>query len=140
MQENDSSPLFLGKINNFEGPMDEHDCYTRAQVIPDTTPDVVTRPFSISWVCRGNLAKLKVGDQVVCGRFADGDGIIFFPADGSHTNIFPKDLVVEGDVTIKEGNLKVEGKVQADDDVSAGSISLQGHTHTGVHGGTSGPH
>lgn len=38
------------------------------------------------------------------------------------------------------GNLTVSGTVTAGGDVTAGGISGMGHTHTGVHGETSGPH
>ena len=126
MKENESEPLFLAKISKFEDEKDEHGCYTKAQVIPVTSDEIVTRPFSILWICRGNLGKLEVDSLVVCGRFADGSGIIICRADGEHTNIFPKDLVVEGDMEV-QGDATISG------------ISFKGHTHTGVHGETSTP-
>lgn len=138
MKENESSSLFLARISKFEEETDEHGCYTHAQVVPVTADTVVTRPFAILWICRGELGQLAVDSLVVCGRFADGSGIIFCRADGAHTNIFPKDLRVEGDVQI-DGDVHVDKTLTADADVVGGGKSLKGHTHTGVHGGTSSP-
>lgn len=45
-----------------------------------------------------------------------------------------KDLNVDGNAEIK-GNTQVGGSVTAGGDVKGGSISLQGHTHSGVKGG-----
>lgn len=128
MQDNNAQPIFRGKISSFESDTDEHGCLTKARVIPDTTPDVVTRPFYINWTIRGKTGDLQVNTPVVCARFEDGEGLILARADGEHTSKFP------GDVTIYDGDLKVEsGDVQAD------GISLKEHIHQGVHGPTSPP-
>ena len=50
--------------------------------------------------------------------------------------------IVPGDITIKKGALTVQDKGVSvpSADVTASGISLNSHTHTGVHGETSGPH
>ena len=50
--------------------------------------------------------------------------------------------IVPGDITIKKGAVTVQDKGVSvpSADVTAGGISLKSHTHTGVHGETSGPH
>ena len=48
-------------------------------------------------------------------------------------------LTIVGDVDIT-GNVTVQGYIHTTDDVVAGGISLQNHTHTGVHGETSPAH
>lgn len=138
MKEDEASSLFLARISKFESDTDEHGCPTHAQVVPVTADTVVTRPFAILWICRGNLGRLEVGTLVVCGRFADGSGIVLCRADGEHTNVFPKDLRVEGDVQI-DGKAHVDETVTADEDVIGGDVSLVEHTHMGVHGETTRP-
>lgn len=49
------------------------------------------------------------------------------------------DLSVTGDIDCAS-NITAGGTIHSDGDTTAGSISLQSHTHTGVHGETSGPH
>ena len=46
---------------------------------------------------------------------------------------------ITGNMAIS-GNLTVSGTIHSGGDMTAGSISAQGHTHSGVHGETSGPH
>lgn len=129
MRENEASPLFLARINNFESDVDEHGHLTMAQVIPATEPDIVTRPFPIHWSCRGPLGGLNAGDLVVCARFADGSGIILSRADGGCTYVFP-------DVTAKSAHV---GTLAADVDVTAGGKSLAHHKHNAAGGVTSEP-
>lgn len=126
MQDNNTQPIFRGKISSFEPDKDEHGCFIKARVIPDTTPDVVTRPFFINYTVRGKTGNLEIDTPVVCARYEDGEGLILARADGETTSQIP------GPVTIYDGDLKVESG-----DVKADSISLKEHTHTGVHGQTS---
>ena len=67
--------------------------------------------------------------------FEDGTGIILSRMDGEWSGTVP------GDVTIKKGTLTVQDKGVSvpSADVEAGGISLNSHTHAGVHGETSGP-
>ena len=48
-------------------------------------------------------------------------------------------VTIKGDLSVS-GSLTVGGKITAGGDVVGGGISLDGHTHTGVNGETSGPH
>ena len=47
------------------------------------------------------------------------------------------EMTVSGDGVSVTGNLAVSGNITATGDVSAGSVSLRGHRHPGVHGPTS---
>ena len=58
---------------------------------------------------------------------------------GQATIVAPKGIRAMADVTVA-GNLNVSGEETVSGDVVAGGISLDRHTHTGVHGETSGPH
>ena len=138
MKENETPSTFKARISAFESDKDEFDNLTRAQVVPVTSTDIVTQPFAIHWSCRGKLANLAVNDVVICSRFPDGTGIIWCREDGGHTNVFPKNLVVDGDAEIK-GDTHVTKTLTADTDVIGGGKSLANHTHTGAHGGTSAP-
>ena len=111
---NVEQPVFLAKISAFEPDTDEYGCSTKARVIPLTAEQAPTRPFAINGTVRGKLGNLKVDSVVVCLRFENGDGIILANMDGSMTHDFDMDVTAEG-------------------------VSLVGHTHTGVHGGTSAP-
>lgn len=46
----------------------------------------------------------------------------------------------DGTVTIHANKIVLDGPVSASGDVTGGGVSLMQHTHTGVHGETSGPH
>lgn len=61
------------------------------------------------------------------------------PAGGTVSLAAPGGVTITGDVTI-QGNVSIDGEVEATGDVTAGTISLQTHTHTGVEpgGGNSG--
>lgn len=126
MRDNDSQPIFVGKISSFEADADEHGCPTLARIIPNTTPDVVTLPYAINWTVRGITGDLHVGDEVICARFDDGTGIILAKRDGSHTSKFP------GPIYVEKGNVEVTGG-----DVKADGISLKSHIHTCPDGSTS---
>ena len=58
---------------------------------------------------------------------------------GAATITAPNGIRALADVTAA-GNLTVEGAATVTGDVIGGGISLDKHTHTGVHGETSGPH
>ncbi|OZN49352.1 Gp138 family membrane-puncturing spike protein [Gallibacterium anatis] len=58
----------------------------------------------------------------------------------SPTSTFNGNVVVNGGISTKGdgGDVSISGTIKATDDVQAGDISLQGHTHTGDSGGTTG--
>lgn len=118
-----------GKISTVEGAADRNGDKTTARVLPCTADGMVTRPLTIPWWLRGKMGNLKPGDEVAYAMFEDGTGIILSRMDGEWDGTVPGSVKVEkGDVTVPDG------------DVAASGISLKTHTHTGVHGETSGPH
>lgn len=118
-----------GKISTVEGAADRNGDKTAARVLPCTADGMVTRPLTIPWWLRGKMGNLKPGDEVAYAMFEDGTGIILSRMDGEWDGTVPGSVKVEkGDVTVPDG------------DVTASGISLNTHTHTGVHGETSGPH
>lgn len=118
-----------GKISTVEGATDRNGDKTTARVLPCTADGMVTRPLTIPWWLRGKMGNLKPGDEVAYAMFEDGTGIILSRMDGEWDGTVPGSVKVEkGDVTVPDG------------DVTASGISLKTHTHTGVHGETSGPH
>lgn len=118
-----------GKISTVEGAADRNGDKTTARVLPCTAEGMVTRPLTIPWWLRGKMGNLKPGDEVAYAMFEDGTGIILSRMDGEWDGTVPGSVKVEkGDVTVPDG------------DVTASGISLNTHTHAGVHGETSGPH
>lgn len=118
-----------GKISTVEGAADRNGDKTAARVLPCTADGMVTRPLTIPWWLRGKMGNLKPGDEVAYAMFEDGTGIILSRMDGEWDGTVPGSVKVEkGDVTVPDG------------DVTASGISLNTHTHAGVHGETSGPH
>ena len=118
-----------GKISTVEGAADRNGDKTTARVLPCTADGMVTRPLTIPWWLRGKMGNLKPGDEVAYAMFEDGTGIILSRMDGEWDGTVPGNVKVEkGDVTVPDG------------DVTASGISLNTHTHAGVHGETSGPH
>ena len=118
-----------GKISAVEGAADRNGDKTTARVLPCTADGMVTRPLTIPWWLRGKMGNLKPGDEVAYAMFEDGTGIILSRMDGEWDGTVPGSVKVEkGSVTVPDG------------DVTATDISLKTHTHTGVHGETSGPH
>ena len=117
-----------GKISTVEGAADRNGDKTAARVLPCTADGMVTRPLTIPWWLRGKMGNLKPGDEVAYAMFEDGTGIILSRMDGEWDGTVPGNVKVEkGDVTVPDG------------DVTASGISLNTHTHAGVHGETSGP-
>ncbi|WP_288804064.1 phage baseplate assembly protein V [uncultured Novosphingobium sp.] len=57
------------------------------------------------------------------------------PAGGSAVVDAPAGLTINADVTIK-GNVSIEGKAEASEDVVGGGISLKSHKHSAVAAGT----
>ena len=62
--------------------------------------------------------------------------------DDGKLTIHAPEIVLEGDkVTVKSPGIKLDGPVKTTADILAGnSVSALSHTHSGVHGETSGPH
>ena len=120
-----------GKISTVEGAADRNGDKTTARVLPCTADGMVTRPLTIPWWLRGKMGNLKPGDEVAYAMFEDGTGIILSRMDGEWDGTVPQhasDTDRETDPLVPDG------------DVTASGISLKTHTHTGVHGETSGPH
>lgn len=138
-------PIFKARVSSIEGPADRNGDPSRARVIPLVGGDIVTRPLALHWSLRGGMAALAPGDLVWCARSEDGDGIVLCRVDGEWAGFVPGPVEVEGDVK-HDATLTVAGQVTGQSggtfssDVTAGGISAMGHTHTGVHGETSGPH
>lgn len=132
-----------GTISSVEGDTDRNDDKTKARVLPCTADGMVTRPLTIPWWLRGKMGNLKPGDEVAYVMFEDGTGVILTRMDGNWDGTVPGDItVIKGSVEVTEGDLTVTTRsisVPAGDVVASG-ISHTGHTHTGVHGETSGPH
>lgn len=132
-----------GTISTIEGQPDRNDDKTTARVLPCTADGVVTRPITIPWWLRGKMGNLKPGDEVAYVMFEDGTGILLSRMDGNWDGIVPGDVTIDkGDLTLTEGDTTVQaGSIAVPaGDVTATGISLTKHTHTGVHGETSGPH
>lgn len=138
-------PIFKAKVSSIEGPADRNGDPSRARVIPLVGGDIVTRPLALHWSLRGGMAALAPGDLVVCARFEDGDGIVLCRVDGEWAGFVPGPVEVEGAVQL-DSTLAVAGQVTGSagaafsGDVTAAGVSASTHTHTGVHGETSGPH
>lgn len=79
---------------------------------------------------------------------ASGSVKIDTPDTSMTGNLTVEGLITgNGGLTVKGGggvvadcDIKLNGRMDATDDVTAGGISLSSHTHTGVHGETSEPH
>ena len=82
----------------------------------------------------GLFAKAGPGAAAACAENA-----VVVTAGGTVFKVTPGGVSVTGGLTVS-GNLTVGGSVNASGNVTGGGISLTGHTHTGVHGETSGPH
>ena len=70
--------------------------------------------------------------QIHDGAMQIRDGTIVITASGGVTIEAPSVRIL--------GGLSVTGNAEVSGDVTAGRVSLQGHTHTGTHGETSVPH
>lgn len=125
-------PIFKARVSTLEGT-DRNGDPCLARVLPLVADGVVTRPFPVHWSVRGGMAPLAVGDEVVCAKFEDGTGIVLCRADGEWAGFVPGTVEVEGQIIGDEGGYFFS-------DVTAGGISVMGHTHTAPHGETSGPH
>ena len=113
MPNSNTQMIQKGKISSVEGTPDRNGDKTTARVLPNTADS----------------------DHAAYAMFEDGTGIILSRMDGEWSGTVP------GDVTIKKGALTVQDKGVSvpSADVEAGGISLNSHTHAGVHGETSGP-
>lgn len=129
-----------------------------AIVIPQEATANVTHelvvPFFL-WEC------LQVNMEVVYVTFSDTTGIILARLDGEWNHKIWETVDVFGTAHVTDNvtadsnvnigqNVSVGGNTDISDSLTAGSISsasivgggvsVSGHTHTGVHGETSGPH
>lgn len=132
-----------GTISSVEGDTDRNGDKTKARVLPCTADGMVTRPLTIPWWLRGKMGNLKPDDEVAYVMFEDGTGVILTRMDGDWDGTVPGDVtVIKGSVEVTEGDLTVTtGSISVPaGDVVASGISHTSHTHTGVHGETSGPH
>lgn len=57
-------------------------------------------------------------------------------AGESEMVVTQKKILISGDISVS-GNISVSGEITASGDVKAGDISLSGHRHSGVQGGSS---
>ena len=111
----------------------------KATINPCTNAGAVTPALTIPWHLRGQIGALKVGDTVAYALFDDGSGIILERLDGEWQGIIDYPTTTTGDVINKKSVTTVGKTTTAD--LSTGSVgSYNSHTHTGVHGETSGPH
>lgn len=135
MPNSNTQMIQKGKISSVEGEPDRNGDKTTARVLPCTADSLVTRPLTIPWYLRGEMGNLSPGVEVAYAMFEDGTGLILSRMDGEWPGIVP------GDITIKKGAVTVQDKGVSvpSADVTASGISLKSHTHTGVHGETSGP-
>lgn len=79
--------------------------------------------------------------STTAAQLRSDDGQAFVEIDpGSHaiTAKTPGPLILTAPLVTIEGDVKVRGRIDADGDVKAGSISQQHHTHPGDSGGTTG--
>lgn len=115
-----------GVIQHIEPETDEYGWAIKARVLPATTAAAPTRPLVIPYWLRGPYADLAVGTDVVFCVFDDMTGLIISRADGDGGKVIP-------------WSIEVLGRVTSQSEVVDG-ITMETHTHTGVHGETSGPH
>lgn len=117
------------KSYHLESPKVIVDCDT-AQVNAQTSVTVVTQTATVNAsssltvdspqsTFTGNVAIQK--NLTVTGHISGSSGMSISGGTGGATATF-------------------QGSIQVSDDVTASGISLKSHTHTGVHGETSGPH
>lgn len=117
------------KSYHLESPKVIVDCDT-AQVNAQTSVTVVTQTATVNAsssltvdspqsTFTGNVSIKK--NLTVTGHISGSSGMSISGGTGGATATF-------------------QGSIQVSDDVTASNISLKSHTHTGVHGETSGPH
>lgn len=128
-----------GNISRILNTKDWNGHPNSATINPCTNSGAITPPLTIPWYLRGKMGGLKVGDCVAYALFDDGTGVIIDRLDGEWTGVIDYPTQTTGDVK-HDKNVTTVGKTTTQD-VATGSVSsLNGHTHTGVHGETSGPH
>lgn len=125
-----------------------------ATAVPSFSDSPVSSTLTVPFYLTGSL---KVGMPVVYVQFEDNTGLILARMDGEWNHDLAGDVNIQGNQTIEgnssvdgsqsvgagqsvTGSVSVSGSVNASGNVTGGGISLTGHTHTGVHGETSGPH
>lgn len=92
-----------------------------ARVVPSDARGKPTAKITIPWHLRGGTGNLKKGTAVVYVEFDDSTGLLLGRADGEWGAYLPS--LKAGKVSVPEG------------DVTAGGVSLKGHTHGGVETG-----
>lgn len=95
-----------------------------------TVPDKVTVNCTTATVNASSNVKIDTPDTSMTGNLTV-EGLI--TGNGGLT-------VKGGGGVVADCDIKLNGRMDATDDVTAGGISLTDHTHTGVHGETSTPH
>lgn len=93
-----------------------------ARVVPSDASAKPTAKITIPWYLRGDTGNLKKGTAVVYVEFDDSTGLLLGRADGEWGAYLPS--LTAGSVSVPKG------------DVTAGGISLKGHTHGGVEPGS----
>lgn len=93
-----------------------------ARVVPSDASAKPTAKITIPWHLRGDTGNLKKGTAVVYVEFDDSTGLLLGRADGEWGAYLPS--LTAGSVSVPKG------------DVTAGGISLKGHTHGGVEPGS----
>ena len=85
----------------------------------------------------------QFGKGIFFKEFTDGAYIKYDPdsktLELAVDKIKIKEIEVNGAANVK-GNMTLTGSIAASGNVTGSGISLNSHTHTGVHGETSGPH
>ena len=93
-----------------------------ARVVPSDASAKPTAKITLPRHLRGATGNLKKGTAVVYVEFDDSTGLLLGRADGEWGAYLPR--LTAGSVSVPKG------------DVTAGGISLKGHTHGGVEPGS----
>lgn len=118
-----------GRISSFEADVDANGNYTKARVLPNTSPTMPTRPLVISWHLRGEMGNLAINTEVWFVLADDLTGIILERADGEWGSVIP------GNVSITKG-LTVADNVNASDVTTSAVASVNSHVHSNGNQGT----
>ena len=105
---------------------------TTATVVPNDRPDIVTQPLVVPFYWRETMGNLQPGEEVYFFENHEHGGYIIGRTDGEWDNTLRGTFTVTEDIT-------AQANITASGDVTAGTISLQTHTHTGDSGGNTSP-
>lgn len=128
-----------GHISTILSAKDWNGLPCKATINPCTNSGAITPALTIPWYLRGKMGNLHVGDCVAYSLFDDGTGVILDRLDGEWQGVIDYPTTTTGDV-INEKTVKTVGNTTTADLQTSSVGSINGHTHTGVHGETSGPH